>query len=42
LVAIAAVVGIGGVLLAAFLRQERTLPLLPLSEPTPPPEEMHG
>jgi hypothetical protein len=42
LVAIAAVLGIGGVLLAAFLRQERTFPLLPLSEPTPPPEEMHG
>jgi hypothetical protein len=42
LVAIAAVMGIGGVLLAAFLRQEKALPLLPLSEPMPPPEETHG
>jgi hypothetical protein len=42
LVTIAAVVGIGGILLAAFLRHERAMPLLPLSEPTPPPEEMHG
>ena len=34
--------GIGGILLTAFLRHEKALPLLPLSEPMPPPEETHG
>jgi hypothetical protein len=42
IVAIAASLGIGGVLLAAFLWQVRKLPELPLVEPTPPLEETHG
>jgi hypothetical protein len=40
--AIAAALGIGGVLFAAFLHRVRRLPELPLIEPTPPPEETHG
>jgi hypothetical protein len=40
--AVAAALGIGGVLLAAFLHRVRRLPELPLIEPTPPPEVTHG
>jgi hypothetical protein len=42
IVAITAALGIGGLLLAAFLWQIRRLPELSLVEPTPPPEETHG
>lgn len=41
LVAIGAALGIGGILLAAFFRQVGKLPLAPLDEQLPPPEQTH-
>lgn len=40
--AAASTLGIGGMLFASFLFLARGIPDLPLSDPTPPPEEAHG